>query len=331
MSNQPRRQGRRAGISQQKRIWNSGSVRLAIAGAVAILIVTGVWIIVSERGATADFEPVSSIEYEHSPNHLHGIGYDPDTDRLYLATHFGLFAMEDDQLHQVGDERSDLMGFSMNPRDRSEIFVSGHPQGGGNLGLLRSTDEGVTFEQIFTGVEDETVDFHGMSISGADPDRIYGAFMGYLYRSQDSGQTFTRFQPAGLADAGLCWGVPCLAADSDDPDRVYAGMPEGVMVSTDGGETWDTLTTDLGQVAAMKVDSNNSSRIVAYTEAMGLAISPDAGETWASHHGDLPVGEGGYVFAIALDPDDDQRIFVATMNNDVFETRNGGETWTRVI
>ena len=34
---------------------------------------------------------------------------------------------------------------------------------------------------------------------------------------------------------------------------------------------------------------------------------------------------------IALDPDDPERIFVATMNNEVFETRDEGQTWQRIV
>jgi photosystem II stability/assembly factor-like uncharacterized protein len=281
--------------------------------------------------AEAGFHTVDSIEHEYSPNHLHGIGFDPQTERLYLASHFGLFALEDGQMHQVGDERSDLMGFSMNPADPSEIFVSGHPQGGGNLGVLRSDDEGVNFEQIFTGVGDEVVDFHSMTISPADPDWFYGAFMGQIYRSEDGGHNFVAMQPDGLPGSGLCWGVPCLAAGTDDRETVYAGTAEGLMISTDGGASWGTNGADLGQVAAVAVDPGNSGRILAYTEAMGLAESLDGGESWESRQGNMSVVNGGVAFAIAVDSTDPDRIFVATMNNDVFETRDRGETWQPVI
>jgi photosystem II stability/assembly factor-like uncharacterized protein len=285
------------------------------------------------RSSVAAFEPVDSLEYEYRPNHLHGIGYDADNDRLYLASHFGLFALdlETDQLHQVGDERSDLMGFSMNPNDPSEIFVSGHPQGGGNLGVLHSTDEGVTFEQIFTGVADEVVDFHSMTISAADPDWFYGAFMGHVYRSEDRGHNFVAMPADELGPTGLCWGVACLGASSEDPSTVYAGTPEGLMVSTDGAESWEMLNDQLGQVAAIKIDPTTPDRIIAYTEAYGLAISEDGGHNWQSHQGNMPVTAGGLAFAIALDPGDPDRMFVATMNNEVFETRDRGDTWTQLI
>lgn len=303
----------------------------AIVGGAAILIVASAVLFWPGGEAGAAFEPVDSIEYEQSPNHIHGIGFDSEYGRLYLASHFGLFALENDQMHQVGEERSDLMGFAMNPLDSSEIFASGHPQGGGNLGVLHSTDEGVNFEQIFTGIADETVDFHGMTISAADPDRFYGAYMGQIYRSDDRGHAFTAIEPDGLAESGLCWGVPCLAPGSDDPGTVYAGTQQGLMISHDGAESWDLLTSDLGQVAAVTVDPTDSARIIAYTESLGLAVSEDGGANWESRHGDLPITEGGFVFAIALDQTDAEHFFVATMANEVFETVDGGDTWNRIV
>jgi hypothetical protein len=322
---------RRTGRPKQSNALASPVTLAALTGGVLILIIAAAVMFWPGDDAEAAFQPVDSIEYEHSPNHLHGIGLDQENDRLYLASHFGLFALEDGQMHQVGEERSDLMGFTINPNDPTEIFVSGHPQGGGNLGLLHSTDEGITFEQIFTGVEDEVVDFHGMTISSADPDWFYGAFMGYIYRSEDRGNTFTAFQAQGLDETGLCWGVPCLATSARDPQTVYAGTSQGLMISSDGAETWEELSGDLGQVAAVSTDPSNSERIVAYTESMGLAESLDGGQGWESRQGDLPITEGGFVFDIELDTTNPDRMIIATMNNEVFETVDGGATWTQVI
>jgi photosystem II stability/assembly factor-like uncharacterized protein len=330
MANQEHRQQRRrvSRESNSRRAFPLPGI-IAVIGGVAVLVAASAFFLWSGDGAA--FEPVDSIEYEHSPNHLHGIGLDPENDRLYLASHFGLFALEDGQMHQVGEERSDLMGFTINPNDPAEIFVSGHPQGGGNLGLLHSTDEGVTFEQIFTGVDDEVVDFHGMILSPAAPDWFYGAFMGHIYRSEDRGNTFTAFQAQGLDETGLCWGVPCLAADAGDPQTVYAGTQQGLMISTDGAETWRLLTNELGQVAAVSTDPSDSDRIVAYTEDLGLAESLDGGETWEPRQGNLPITEGGFVFDIELDSSNPDTMFVATMNNEVFETDDRGASWTQIV
>jgi photosystem II stability/assembly factor-like uncharacterized protein len=330
MSQSERRRRRRRERREQRTGIPRQFLWIGAAGLILIIAISAVTFLTGDD-AEASFEPVASLDYEYSPNHLHGIGHDHESDRLFLASHFGLFALEDGQLYQVGDSRDDLMGFSMNPNDPNEIYVSGHPQGGGNLGVKRSSDAGLNFEQIFTGVDDEIVDFHSMTLSAADPDRFYGSFMGQIYRSEDGGENWVAFQPDGLPERGLCWGVPCLEAGSGDANIVFAGTEQGLMISTDAGETWEVLNAEIGQTAAVKVDPQDRDRIVAYTQVMGLSVSTDGGESWTSRHGDLAVGDGGYVFAIALDQNDSERMFVATMNNQVFETVDGGDTWTVVV
>jgi hypothetical protein len=306
---------------------------LLIAGAaVAIVLVVVVAFVFMRGNASADFEPVDSLYHEFGSNHIHGIGYDHIEGRLRIGTHFGLFAYEEGQLFQVGDVRDDLMGYAQNPHEPNEIYLSGHPQGGGNLGVKRSIDGGLTLELIFTGIEDETVDFHSMSLSPADPNWLYGAFEGRIYRTEDGGNNWTAFVAENLPQQGLCWGVPCLAAGIDAPETVYAGTQDGLMRSTDGGETWEMVNFEIGQTAAVAVDPSDPQRIIAYTEAIGLAVTPDGGDRWQSIHGNLPpVDEGGLVFQIAINQENPDHMFVATMDTRVYETTDGGETWNIIV
>lgn len=320
---QRRRREQRTGVKRAL-LWGGA------AGLVLVLALSAAFVL-TRGDAEASFEPVTSLEHEYSPNHLHGIGFDHVNDRLFLASHFGLFTLEDGQLFQVGDLRDDFMGFTIDPVDPNVVYVSGHPAGGGNLGLKRSSDAGLNFESILDSADGVPVDFHAMTVSAADPSWIYGSFMGKIYRTENGGDEWSSVQPDGLPDAGLCWGAPCLAADSDEPNIVYAGTEQGLMISIDAGETWDVLNEEIGPTAAVTVDPRDGGRIVAYTEAMGLAVSTDGGATWSSHHGDLGAGDGRYVFAIALDQNDRDHMFVADMDNRVLETRDGGKTWTEVI
>ena len=53
-----------------------------------------------------------------------------DASKLYIATHYGLFLLEDEQnLYQVGNTRDDYMGFSPHPTD-SSVFFSKMPKRG---------------------------------------------------------------------------------------------------------------------------------------------------------------------------------------------------------
>jgi photosystem II stability/assembly factor-like uncharacterized protein len=299
-------------------------------GVLALALVVVAFVLLSGDSSAAE-RPVDSISWEYSPNHLHGISYDPQSGRLFLASHFGLFAREDGQLYQVGDARDDFMGFATHPSDMSRLFVSGHPFGGGNLGVKRSDDGGQTWELLFTGLAGETVDFHSMTISAADPDVLYGWFMGSIYVSTDAGESWTAVNPTGLTESGLCWGAPCLAGGSEDASTLYAGSPEGLLVSRNAGQTWAVVNADVGQMAALTVDAMTPGRMVSFTEVYGLAISTDSGATWQPAGGQPPLESGEFPFAIALDAGDDDHLFIATVQSRVLETTDGGVTWSEIV
>ena len=96
-----------------------------------------------------------------------------------------------------------------------------------------------------------------------------------------------------------------IARDPNDPNTIYAGTGDfrfgsfmfgawGVLKSTNGGETWDALGTSsftpffppsangfpqYQAVSAVRVDPNNSNRVVAGTKT-GIFMSYDAGQNW---------------------------------------------------
>nr|MBA3750593.1 hypothetical protein [Nitrosopumilus sp.] len=86
---------------------------------------------------------------------IHGIGMFPigeDDGSLYLATHDGLFKKNKGNNSSgwvgVGSDKSDLMGFTINPNKEGIMYSSGHPQTGGNLGFRISNDYGVTWQKV---------------------------------------------------------------------------------------------------------------------------------------------------------------------------------------
>jgi photosystem II stability/assembly factor-like uncharacterized protein len=277
-------------------------------------------------------QPVASIYEEFGYNHLHGLGYDADNERLLLASHFGLFALTDDGLYQLGPSRDDLMGFSAHPDDPAVLYASGHPQGGGNLGVIRSEDGGQSWQQIFSGLEGETVDFHAMTVSPADPQRLYGAFQGRLYVTRDGGDSWQAAAAEGLPwQAGFCWGAPCLTADPADPDLVYAGTAEGLYHSQDGGESWSLLSDTAGAVASLAVDPQNNRRLLAHTERDGIALSEDGGQSWQPRHEGIQLNEAEYAFVFTFHPRNPQILFLATVGNQVYGSQDGGQTWQQLM
>ncbi|HWP60485.1 MAG TPA: hypothetical protein VNL14_21490 [Candidatus Acidoferrales bacterium] len=277
----------------------------------------------------AVLRPADSISQEHQ-NHIHGIGYDGQKRRLFIATHHGIFIWQNNRLFQLGDNRDDFMGFSLHPTDANVVYTSGHPARGGNLGVLKSEDGGVSFKRIFGGLSGETVDFHSMTISAANPNVLYGFFQGKLYFSKNGGKDWRHAPARGLGGAGFCFGAPCLAADSKSESTVYAGTPAGLLVSSDFGESWRPIQATLGPFAGVGVDPANSHRLVAFTEKLGLALSKDRGKTWQPKNNGLRLSSREFIFAFAFDATNPKHLFAATPES-VFRSEDGGESWKKIL
>lgn len=277
----------------------------------------------------ANLTPVQSISYLRD-NHVHGLGYDSETQRLFVTTHYGIFIWKEGRLFQLGQTRDDHMGFSLHPSTSKIMYSSGHPEKGGNMGVMKSEDGGVSFKQIFRGLSGETVDFHAMTISPANPTILYGWFLERLYVSKDGGKSWQFASAQGITQQGFCFGAPCLSADSQKESTVYAGTSRGLFVSYDFGENWTSVNLKLGAVAGVGVDPSNGLRLFAFTQNLGMASSQDAGKNWQPWNSGVEPSREEFIFAFAFDRKNSEQIFAATPEK-VFRSTDGGKNWERII
>jgi photosystem II stability/assembly factor-like uncharacterized protein len=320
-------------FTSQEHLEESLKPRSALTATI-VLILAGVsaWsshAIHAAAAQKAPLKPVESISYRFH-NHIHGIGYDSQNDRLFIATHYGLFIWKDRKLYQLGESRDDFMGFSLHPSRPDVIYTSGHPKSGGNLGVMISEDGGATFRRIFRGVQGETVDFHAMTVSPANPQILYGFFDRKLYRSKDAGKSWQIVPATGLPPEGFCFGAPCLQADGKKESRAYAGTPAGLMLSEDFGSSWTVLASDLGAVAGIGADPADARRLLAFAQRLGTALSRDGGKTWQAINNGIDLSRGEFVFAFAFSRKSPDLLFAATPEK-VFRSADGGRSWERIL
>lgn len=123
-----------------------------------------------------------------SLSHVHGLEFDPGGSALLLATHHGVFRHEPGEpAIQVSPDRSDYMGFTL--KSDGTAMASGHPEAGGNNGVLISYDRGATWQHLTDGVEGP-VDFHAMADAESDPLIMFGLFQGAIQHSRDGGRSW---------------------------------------------------------------------------------------------------------------------------------------------
>lgn len=237
-----------------------------------------------------------------------------DPSRLYLASHHGVYRTNPDgTATRVSDDRSDYMGFTPDPAQPGAFFASGHPERGGNLGVLASTDGVKTWKSIAAGVNGP-VDFHSMDVSPADPKVLYGHY-GSVQVSRDGGKTWavTGKPPADLFD---------LAALAMESNTVYAATRSGLMISRDAGRTWQTA--HMAQRPATMVVTSKDGVAYAFQIGAGLLKTTEPSLAWQT----VSTGFADTVLLhLAVDPANPERLYALTDKSALLTSLDGGRTW----
>jgi len=251
---------------------------------------------------------------------FHGISVDPnDPSRIYLATHTGLFVTDPDgEALSISDFRADFMGFSPDPTNPDVFYGSGHPATGGNLGIVKSEDGGITWSKISDGVNGP-VDFHQMDVSKANPNIIVGNSQG-LQISKDAGQSWQIVAPSpeGTID---------LAASAIDENILYSATRTGIIKSVDAGISWTSAHPSISPATMIATASDGN--IYAFMIGTGLIRAAENELDWqilSNNFGDQ------FMLHFAIDPSNAQNMYAVTLNQQarklaIIASTDGGINW----
>lgn len=240
----------------------------------------------------------------------------------------------------------------VHPGDPTTVFA------GTSDGVWRSTDRGASFQR--TDFPDAGKQVWCFTVDSRDPKKILaGASPIDVYRSDDGGSSWRKLATPQIGTH--CKGpfasrVMRFAQNPKKPDEIYAALEiNGVMRSSDGGETWtdcsdgliklserphlkskivsDTTAEGMLDGHAVTIDpSNPEAAIVALR--MGLFRTADKGKTWQ----DMEIGRfspityGRDVKASPTEPDTlYAALSVAAASHDgaIYRSQDGGKSWTR--
>ncbi len=228
------------------------------------------------------------------------------------------------------------------PRDTDRIFVNNY--GGGNF---LSEDGGKTWvnaSQGYTGAQ-----VFGLSIAPSEPERVYVAGFGGLWRSDDAGITWQGLynppeEMSNLPGQGI-------AVDPNNSDHVLAAKQE-IVESTDGGESWAVRWSmqELVAEGVPEASLHPAAPVIVFapsdtkkvyigfghencflnhepnceTTMVGIAISNDGGSSWQVSD-DKQIRQVN-IFDLAVDYSDAKHVYAATEAG-VFESLDGGISW----
>ncbi len=178
-----------------------------------------------------------------------------------------------------------------------------------------------------------------------------GSVGGGIWKTTDTGQHWSNLTPdiPNLA-------VSTLAMAASNHNIIYAGTGEsmynidvvngdGLLKSTDRGETWNQITNTVGNlnfnnVSRIIVDPNNANIVLASTSSgryrmsfynkSGIFKSTNGGNTWYQVYDETSIGSSGKVkkiLQIVDKPGNFNILFGAIEEKGIIKSTDAGETW----
>jgi photosystem II stability/assembly factor-like uncharacterized protein len=197
----------------------------------------------------------------------------------------------------------DIHSLVADPGNPARLFVGGHQA------VAVSTDRGRSWQQVET-----LKDADAMGWAFLDGRITVSGHPG-LNVSQDGGRTFERRNE----------GLPAtdVHAIGGTGSTLYGASPVvGVFGSTDGGASWQVITTEIGHsyFGRILVDADDPTHVVAADVSAGVIESTDGGRTWG-RLGGLPGASW-----VNWDPSDPRHI-VASRSDGAMQSSDGGQSW----
>lgn len=251
------------------------------------------------------------VAYDPGMVHIHELAIDDSDGTFYIATHTGLYRLLEGGEPQRVAGFVDLMGFTI--IEPGVLLASGHPspamisdqKAPPHLGLIRSTDGGLTWESVaLLG----RADFHVLRpVSGG----LYGynASQRLLMFSSD----LINWEPRGSVD------LYGLVADPHNDNYLIGATPQGVAISEDGGNRW---RMQAGAPRIMAIAWGDLERPVGITR-FGDVVELNEELEWEKIYGFPAAPE-----ALNLH---ESTLLAAIRGEGIWQSEDTGRTWEQIM
>ena len=233
-------------------------------------------------------------------------------------------------------EQTGAVDLSMNPKNPRQVYaamwrVERKPwtlvDGGEESGLYLSVDGGDEWKKLEGGLPDGEVGRIGVSVSPANPDRVYALVTakddaGGIYRTENGGEKWTRVTGnRELRARG--WYYSHVEADPKDENTLYV-MNTRFYKSIDGGKSFERIRTPHGDNHDLWINPDDPKIMVEANDGGG-SVTLDGGKNWSTLN-NQPTAE---FYRVIVDEAFPYRLYGAQQDNSTISVpswRDGGLT-----
>jgi photosystem II stability/assembly factor-like uncharacterized protein len=283
--------------------------------------------------ATPPVDTITSYAFGAAPGQLYasgnalGVVASDDGGQSWQAANHGLTA-------------TSVLAVAVDPSRPARIYTVLADSDGAlrTSGVFKTRNGGASWRPI--GAELPSADIGLVALDEASlfvdptrPDALLYSTSGFAARSADAGASWTPLPPLPS-----CLRASSIAPEPASPSILYAAASRcselvcAAFESIDGGATWSCLP--LARISRVVVAPSNPAIVYAtgFVDSVKehfLWRSPDAGKSWAPIDRRLPfrLPPYGGALALAVDPSDAQRLFVANTMG-VWRSLDGGAHWS---
>jgi len=305
----------------------------------------------------------SSESFEGAARYLNQLKANPYTNQISYADKRKAYEEANKMpatKRQLGMKWKNLGPDNIGGRTRAIVIDKDNPDvlytGGVSGGFWKSTNKGTTWNRksysgdftnlcIVSITQATNGDIYfgtGESDISGGGDRGGSGNIGMgIWKSTDKGESWTHLEstiPTRKFNSNDGWAnVSDLAADPNNPQRLFAGTSGGLKISNDGGQSWDNADNNalrFRSILDIKIAADGQFILVA-TATNGFK-STDGGNTFDQIRGEnFPSGGniGRIEFAIATsDPDYGYAAISDRSGNlmGVYQSKDQGESWNNI-
>lgn len=160
---------------------------------------------------------------------------------------------------------------------------------------------------------------------------LYAGTIGQsVWRSTDIGKTWHRVSNGMFPEAD----IRAIVVDPTDSNVLYAGTEKGIVKTTDGGNNWTQLPSEMDsrEVWALAIHPSEPGILFAGTCPSAFYKTTDAGKTWKQLDAELADECEGVpiiprVTTMIIDPEDHDTVYAGIEIDGMRLSTDGGETW----